>query len=599
MKRILGFVLALSMIIAMVPAVAADNTTGLTLKYDISSVMEAQSMSSSNYATKPLTLINEETTKGFFSFAGTVADMFYGDNMKYRAYGLEFYTSVAPAFELYIPRAGKYTMNVYANRGGDGRVVNVYMTKSTASIDAVNKIGEYDCNKTETDTIFGDERYVLQTVVNGSADAVINITEPGSYVFTFHASSMWATLGGIELIDGLGTMVVPMSVKLAISGDQASIEKVVMSDGTTTNDGATVTYSSSDPSVAAVDENTGVITKVGEGTTDITVSVKREDVTVTDTATYTVEADTELKNAFDAVPEEKTDYIPPSVTGITVGGNVIAPDANGDGSYNLTAPETKEESKFLYWAMGMGINKRIVSFEETLKNYVPEGNSVNYLVPVYANDITDTIPEYYNLNGQLIKKSATEPELPEIPGLGKAERWVNCEGTNVWVAEYKTTTPGNVTVTVDGKEQNVPYGTEITCTANSDNFKCWKKTVGNTTEIVSVSSTYKFRAWEDTAVTSEYAVHVPVSAAMKIIIDDFDVDGATGVMAEFIGLENAVEKGIMFTAKNETAARKIAMTSTDNQFTVIADEEGTYVGYAILKSGENLYKLLTDGSYTK
>jgi len=66
-------------------------------------------------------------------------------------------------------------------------------------------------------------------------------------------------------------------------------------------------------------------------------------------------------------------------------------------------------------------------------------------------------------------------------------------------------------------------------------------------------------------------------------------------MAEFIGLDSAVEKGIMFTDSEENTT-KIAMTTKDNQFTVVADEPGKYVGYAILKN-ETAHTLITDGSY--
>ena len=56
-------------------------------------------------------------------------------------------------------------------------------------------------------------------------------------------------------------------------------------------------------------------------------------------------------------------------------------------------------------------------------------------------------------------------------------------------------------------------------------------------------------------------------------------------MAEFVGLDHAVEKGIMLGTK------RIAMSSKDNQFTVINDEgESEIKGYAILENGT----LITD-----
>ena len=40
--------------------------------------------------------------------------------------------------------------------------------------------------------------------------------------------------------------------------------------------------------------------------------------------------------------------------------------------------------------------------------------------------------------------------------------------------------------------------------------------------------------------------------------------------------------------------KKIATSKPGKQFTIIADKAGTYVGYAILKSGDAFY-MITDG----
>ncbi|MBQ2742257.1 MAG: hypothetical protein IJF32_05575, partial [Oscillospiraceae bacterium] len=63
-------------------------------------------------------------------------------------------------------------------------------------------------------------------------------------------------------------------------------------------------------------------------------------------------------------------------------------------------------------------------------------------------------------------------------------------------------------------------------------------------------------------------------------------------MAEFIGFTDVIEKGIM------CGTNKIAMTKPGNQFTVIADEATTYVGYAILQDGDG-FAIVTDGFVKK
>ena len=187
-----------------------------------------------------------------------------------------------------------------------------------------------------------------------------------------------------------------------------------------------------------------------------------------------------------------------------------------------------------------------------------------------------------------------------MAGYGAASGWVQYEDTNIYVAEYDNKTqPDDVKVTVDGTENTVPYGTDVTCKADDKDaddkpFKCWTKSgINGKDEIVSCDKNYTFKAWEDCTVTAVYEDHAPISTATKIIIDDFTVaPGVTGIMAEFIGLDSAVEKGIMF------GTQKIAMTKPGTQFTVTADENGTYKGYAVVEDGEGGYTLITDGSVT-
>ncbi len=352
----------------------------------------------------------------------------------------------------------------------------------------------------------------------------------------------------------------------------------------------------------------GTLTAEGKGTT--IVRAKTPDGKYSTEATVIVEGpapepDKALTNAF--TPDDETDnyaYIAPSMTGLTIGGDFIDAELTANG-YNIEAPaEDKEGDKFLYWAKGMETRKKIISFSNKLEGYVPENNGNNFIIAVYEGDIADTTtPEYYNIDGQLIAKSNTAPAYPSIPGLGTAEAWEDCGG-NIKVAKYADMVRDNVTVTVEGgtgTKENVPYGTTITCTADPDtaNFKCWKKEVNGVSEIVSVDSTYTFKAWETCTVEAVYEEHTPVSTAMKIIIDSFAVGSDTGVMAEFIGLDDAVEKGIMFTDSETEKTTKIAMSTKDNQFTVIADKEGTYTGYAILENATDGYQIITDGSYTK
>ncbi len=386
------------------------------------------------------------------------------------------------------------------------------------------------------------------------------------------------------------------SASVVVSGKTVvdSVEETVTNMPVSNN---FITYKSSKDSVATVSAD-GTVTAVGAGEAKIWAEskdglVKSKEITVTVAGATEPSDDEALTNAFDAKEETVNTYVESTVTGITEDTTIKA-EKNSDGTFSLTAPETKSDKKFLYWAKGMSANKKIVSFDSVLSDYMPEEDGKNYLVAVYEGDVSD-IAEYYNANGQRIA-TKTEPALPSMAGFGKATGWKRYGETNIYVAEYEgKTQPDNVTVTVDGKANTVPYGTEIVCTADStkENFKCWTKSdINGETEIVSVNETYKFNAWEDCEVTAIYEDHIYKGDKFKIIIDTFTVGEETGVMAEFIGLDNAVEKGIMFGTK------KIAMTRPGNQFTVTADKDGTFKGYAIVGNVADGYTMITDGEIT-
>ena len=59
-------------------------------------------------------------------------------------------------------------------------------------------------------------------------------------------------------------------------------------------------------------------------------------------------------------------------------------------------------------------------------------------------------------------------------------------------------------------------------------------------------------------------------------------------MAEFFGFEDVLEKGIMVNGI------KIPMRGDTTQFTILADVDGEYIGYAILRDGTSFIEV-TDG----
>ena len=302
--------------------------------------------------------------------------------------------------------------------------------------------------------------------------------------------------------------------------------------------------------------------------------------------------------------------------GAVIENNTSESDDDGDGIYTISTEKTVGDYSFLYWAKGLSADKKNKVVSDALSfDYKPtEGN--NWLIAVYAMEDSETASaEFYDANRQLLystdsgtvtvtDSTITIPALPSHPGLGQATHWelagdeeteygvgenttAEFSGTMIFVAQYDN---GVETVTVNGTEYD--YGTPVTCTANTPEgktFKGWIKNVNGKNELVSTSSVYKFLAWEDCRVEPIYSDDAEsFGSAMKIVLDDFAVGNGTAIMAEFIGIENVVEKGIMF------GTTKIAMTGDGNQFTITADEAGTYTGYAIVEDN-GTYTEITDG----
>ncbi|MBQ6846234.1 MAG: Ig-like domain-containing protein [Oscillospiraceae bacterium] len=366
-----------------------------------------------------------------------------------------------------------------------------------------------------------------------------------------------------------------------------------------------ITYTSNAPSVATVSAD-GTVTALSEGKTTITATVgelsKSVEITVK-------EEDSELKGAFDAVEEEfATEELSTATVNTFVAklgeskdkdtAVIASATATLGETYTVNAPAAEEGYKFLYWAKGMSTDKKqIVSYDESY-SFIPTVENT-YLIAVYeptsgADDVNKA--EFYNANGQLITTLTADgaaPALPEMAGYNAAEGWalygtndviaagspVEVSGVKVYVAKFGDAK----TVEVNGNE--VSYGDKVSFTAApgvGEIFKAWKKDG----VIVSTAETYSFYAWEDCTVEAVYVTEdfTFTGIARKILIDTFAAGDETAVMAEFIGFEGAVEKGIMLGNK------RYAMTTGATQFTIVNDEDANEIkGYAIFKDGTIVY----------
>ncbi len=392
--------------------------------------------------------------------------------------------------------------------------------------------------------------------------------------------------------------------KEVLLGEKATA--IVYGAGTTLEVGnGFVTYESSDKDVATIDE-CGNITTLAEGKTTIKATVGPLSKSV---ELEVIKEDEELKDAFDYTEEDFT-TAPLSTAMVntftaklgesksSADAGVTSIIANLGEICTVEAPAAEDGYRFLYWAKGMTTEqKQIVSYNESY-SFIPTVENT-YLIAVYEpisgeNEVNKA--EFYNANGQLIAtltESGKAPELPELAGYNAAKGWalygtndviaegadVEVSGTKIYVAKFGDPK----LIKVNGKE--VAYGDKVSFTADpqiGQIFKAWKKD----DVIVSTSETYEFRAWKDCKVEAVYVTEgfTFTGKAMKILIDSFAAGDKDAVMAEFIGFEDAVEKGIMLGSK------RFAMTTGASQFTIVNDISATEVsGYAIFKDGTIVY----------
>ncbi len=630
MKKVLSIFLALAMLISLIPAVFAADTeaeTGIKIVYDFYNADLAALEKDEEFQLKDLSYA---ASNGFWQYADNYdsAKRQYiqtNTGTGYRAVGGYIYVCAAPttpkywlAVKLNVPKQGKYDIKFTTYTTGGAAIakvtsVNAFMFKADETInikDLVNNTnGELNTTNISRNT---EKEYTIGRKELDAGEYYFVLNPYHTYDSTAAPAVYLCSLTLTE--DGTGTALVPMYFPGEVEDIQLEVGESKEVTGTMTHwsdgkeyDGETVTYTGeSENDAVAVYENNEIVAK---GTGNTTITVKSSDgYFVRDVNVKVVKQDEALTNAFDDAEKvaAPSDYVAPSVDAIEADGIVGKPELQADGSYKITASETNAEGEaFLYWKKAMTTNEKIVSLVREF-NYVPESEGRNILVAVYEGDITSTSPKCYNANGQYLPDATpAEADLPSMAGYGKAYKWEQYGDTNVYVAQYEAETPiADIDVTVKGENTsgggtNLAYGAPVTCKATGANFKCWMKTYGddNTAKIVSIDAEYTFNAWEDCEVTALYEENVYYTGSkLKIIIDSFTAGDETGVMAEFLGLgNNVVEKGIMFVDSEENKNR-IAMTTAGNQFSVIADADGTYTGYVIVEETDGL-KLITDGEY--
>ncbi|MBE6912466.1 MAG: hypothetical protein E7473_08065 [Ruminococcaceae bacterium] len=296
------------------------------------------------------------------------------------------------------------------------------------------------------------------------------------------------------------------------------------------------------------------------------------------------------------------------IKGSSIADNAIIPSevvAVGS-NYTASAPSIPGY-EFLCWAKDLGKNRKIVSHEKDYTFKVTSGGTL--LMAVYRNtDATDNVAMFYNGNGQLLATQTgtySVPALPSMAGFGGATHWAlhgsteefapgatgTISGEMRFVAQYGELQDVTVTVTNGTGGGTVTFGSDVTVTATERSgtqfFNYW---VNENGEILSFDKSYTFKALKNCTVTAVYNEFIPVAQNIrKIIITNSGND----VFAEFIGIDNVIERGILFgeNANLGSYTAKVPMTTDAEHFTVNNDLEGEpdATGYAILDGGKVIY----------
>ncbi|MBR2180317.1 MAG: hypothetical protein IJ949_00340, partial [Oscillospiraceae bacterium] len=463
-------------------------------------------------------------------------------------------------------------------------------------------MGVMDASKAANVADYIKDCYELSNVKakSGTFDKVIYSNGSDELVYAYRTTDgVEHTSLKLSPVEKSDTFTMSMSNNYLYVGDTVTPS---LKYGSYTLTNGSAKWRSTNTRVVTIDENTGELAAVGGGRANIYAEIFDADGNVNYTATKTVRVyQPEYVEAFGEEAYTKASVaVSPSATA-----SIVALDGSEleatikepvydekTGTYSVSAPETIGDYNFRYWIKGLELKKQIVSLDNDITAYTPH-NGPNYLIAVYDKaETTSAETEFYNANGQKLENGDT---LPYMAGYGQAKGWIDHKNG---VKEAYYGEPNTFTITVDdarSEESKVlkpKYGELVKCetaAVSGETFIGWFKTVNGKEELVGTDMTYSFYAWENCTVTARHlgAVNEFVKPsdmiARRILLGTFDIgNGEQAIMAEFIGFDNAVERGITIGTKD------YAMTQKDaSQFTIINDVDtgATISGYAILAGG--------------
>ncbi|MBQ2742490.1 MAG: Ig-like domain-containing protein, partial [Oscillospiraceae bacterium] len=321
-------------------SIVSDNS--IEILYDIGGDMKEAGLVNSS-STTFMEKVTYDLSGGLYKWlAGSAKGLNTGGAyLRCRNGNLQIGNTCFVAFEVFIPAAGKYTMEMTHGATDAGVNVDVYVSKGKYSTNAIDYIGSYDCYDS---TVAYNPNYFGTLLPKPSIVEGIKIYEPGYYVITFRvngagaANAKFGSVGSFKLRSGSGSQTdfLPMSGSSVLLGGAldeatgeyqfiiASLDKseIVYSevgnyptaqlsvqmknlDGTVDEEKSKnikVSFRPNDRAIAGIDKS-GLVTGYSDGKTDIYIDATYGEQTFSGSLAVSVFDDTGVESAYIDVPE--------------------------------------------------------------------------------------------------------------------------------------------------------------------------------------------------------------------------------------------------------------------------------------------------------
>jgi len=516
------------------------------------------------------------------------------------SYALCIYTVDVPddiqyaACEIYVPAAGKYDVKQQYVAAVNGTKNNMYIldyntTDISAALKTATPVLSIDCS--------GNKSLDNSLIKKGTAPYALGkwiATVPGKYIVVWtgsgelddrNASDRWvAFLGDLTLDGGDGAAITGGK----FTADDSTIVKgkttATKTSGYLSTTGTALTsftYTSSNPAVATVDANTGVVTAVSGGVAKITATCAEaiDGYNSVSTLIAVDEPTTTVSFGFDS----SVDGI--SITSDYTQGEVVS--VQRETEIAVSAPETAtvggKNYVFRGWVRGKADGGRVISLDA---EYSFTAMTNTYLTAIYTEAADE---EYYAWNGEFL--GTTKPSAPEVVGYSFSE-WKESLVNSVkrFVAQY-TQLPATYGVTYNGKTTQHKYDAPVTLTSNENVY--WFRDG----KLVDYGESYTFNVWDETEVTTSSEGHdLPMLALDAKTKDDnymveYDANGKTILEVGILFNAEADGAPIVSSCKEKMSSQRNLAENPHGQFAAKAGSYTKARGYLIYEDN-GAYKVI-------